>query len=293
MTLRATLDRVLDAVVAEAQAAAPGRRHLDAALAWTATTAWPEAAWRFSVLADGAPVELVWRPGQPGLFWTAEPAAPEHCPADRLTRALALVEEIAGLGAADTDLARQLAAAAEQPWPVWVAGRFANGHAGAKLYVLCDSFPSDAATALLRGDDRPTMVGLAHSGEREYYWTRSQRQPGDRWRLGARPGCAMLAGALDAELAEWTGMGLDQDNGRRVGLSARFTVGGEVVALAAFVRSGAAGGGAALRDRLLDQGGAANPALADHWAAGDLRPMLLSIGVTRSGSQIAIGLRVN
>lgn len=293
MTLRTTLDRVLDAVVAEAPAAAPGRRHLDAALAWTATTGWPEAAWRFSVLADGAPVELVWRPGRPGLFWTAEPAAPELCAADRLTHALALVEAIeGGLGPADAALARRLVAASAQPWPVWVAGRFADGHAAAKLYLLCDGFPDSPAAPLLRGDDRPTMVGLTPSGEREYYWTRPQRQPGDRWRLGAQPGLAPLAEALDAALADWTGAGLDHDNGRRLGLSARCDPDGKVEALAAFIRSGAAGGAALLRDRLLVQGGSANPALADCWAAGDLRPMLLSIGVAAAGSQAAIGLRV-
>lgn len=296
VTGRAALDRALAALEREApEPVARGRRALERALGWTARTEWPEIAWQFSPLADGVPVELVWRPGRPGLFWTAEPAAPEWSGARCLTRALALLRTIdGGLPCGLRAAAREALGQGDEPWPVWVAGRHdARGDAG-KLYVLCRRVPPGAerAAPLLRADDQPMMLGLAHDGSRELYWARPTRIAGDLWRLCADPEVAPLAKALDVALADWTGGGLDDEDASRLGLSLALDPTGRVVALAAFMRVSAAGGEERVRNRLLDAGGEANPALATLWADRHVRPMMLTLGVTSAGISTAIGLRI-
>lgn len=297
MTPGRALERVLDSVAAEApEAVTRGRAALGEALGWTATTAWPEVAWRFSVLANGAPVELVWRPGRPGLYWTAEPAAPELPRERRIERAVELVEGIGGrLDAATRQLAITTATASSATWPVWVAGRHTARSDAAKLYVLVGEVPPafKAVTSLLRGADRPTMIGLTPQGEREFYWTRPTRIAGDLWRLRSDPATAQLAGTLDAALVDWTGSGLDDEAGGRLGLSVRYDASGKLDTLAAFCRVSAAGGGPRVRIRLLARGGNANPALARCWADGQLRPMLLSLAASASGLSLALGLSDN
>lgn len=293
---RAALDRVLAALEREApEPVARGRRALDRALSWTTRTGWPEIAWQFSPLADGVPVELVWRPGRPGLFWTAEPAAPECSGARGLMRALALLRTIdGGLPCCLRSAAREALACVDEPWPVWVAGRHdARGDAG-KLYVLCRSVPPGAGRAapLLRGDDKPMMLGLTHDGGREFYWARPTRIGGDLWRLCADPEIEPLARSLDAALADWIGGGFDDENGSRLGLSLALDATGRVTALAAFMRMSAAGGEERVRRRLLEAGGDANPALAMLWADRRVRPMLLTLGATSAGISTAIGLRI-
>lgn len=296
VTGRAALDRALAALEREApEPVARGRRALERTLAWTAQTTWPEIAWQFSPLADGVPVELVWRPGRPGLFWTAEPAAPEWSGARCLSRALALLRAIDGGLPCDLRLAaREALAQADEPWPVWLAGRHdARGDVG-KLYVLCRSVPPGVGRAapLLRADDRPMMLGLAHDGGREFYWARPTRFAGDLWRFCADPEIEPFARTLDAALSDWTGGGFDDERGSRLGLSVSLDAVGRVTALAAFMRVSAAGGADRVRRRLLARGGEANPALAQLWAAGHLRPLLLTLGATPAGVVTAIGLRV-
>ncbi|MGD9884124.1 MAG: hypothetical protein AB7F22_10325 [Reyranella sp.] len=296
MTPRAALDRALAALEREApQPVGRGRRALERALGWTARTRWPEVAWQFSPLADGVPVELVWRPGRPGLFWTAEPAAPEWSGARCLTRALALLRSIdGGLPCGLRSAARDVLAHVDEPWPVWAAGRHDARGDASKLYVLCRRVPPGAerAAPLLRADDRPMMLGLAHDGGREFYWARPTRIAGDLWRLCADREIEPLARALDAALADWTGGGFDDESGSRLGLSLALDAASRVIALAVFMRVSAAGGADCVRRRLLACGGDANPALAQLWADGHLRPLLLTLGATRAGTATAIGLRI-
>ena len=297
MTSAAALERVLNTVAPEAaEAVARGRTALGEALGWTKTTEWPEVAWRFSLLANGAPVELVWRPGRPGLFWTAEPAAPEWGRVRRIERAFELVEMIdAPLDGDARRLAVATALASSASWPVWVAGRHAEAGDAAKLYVLTGEVPRafGAAASLMRGDDRPMMIGLTPQGAREFYWTRFRRAAGDLWRLRSDPVTAALAETLEAGLLDWTGSGLDDERGGRLGLSLRFDANGRADTLAAFCRVSAAGGGPRVRIRLLARGGNDNPALARCWADGQLRPMLLTMAASAGGLALAVGLSDN
>ncbi len=295
-TGQAALDRVLAALEREApEPLARGRRALAGALSWTRRTDWPEVAWRFSPLADGVPVELVWRPGRAGLFWTAEPAAPEWSGARGLARALALLRSIdGGIDPGLRSAAREALALTDDPWPVWAAGRHDAKGDATKLYVSSRRVPSGVARAanLLRGDDKPMMLGLTQDGGREFYWARPTRIAGDLWRLCADREIAPFARSLDAALADWTGGGFDDEDGSRLGLSVSLDATGRVGALAAFMRVSAAGGEERVRRRLLEAGGDANPALANLWAERQVRPMMLTLGATSAGIATAIGLRI-
>lgn len=287
------LARILDALQAEAPAAlARGRVALGRALGWLGRTTWPEAAWAFSGLASGTPLELVWRPGRPGLFWTAEPAPPELSRPLRLRRGLAVLRANgAGLGRGGERLARQAFRAAAAEWPVLVAGRHDAAGDSGKAYLQAVTLPegfADLGGALLPWD-RVMLTGLASTGQRELYWER-RCQPGDLWRMRRDPALAGLALALDQELIRWTGRGLDAE--RKLGLSLSADGTGRPLALAAFLHPRQAGGEPALRARLLAEGGEANPALARGWAGGALRPMLLTLGVSAEGARQALGFRL-
>lgn len=288
----AALARVLDAVEEESPVAvARGRAALGRALGWMRRTSWPEAAWTFSGLASGTPVELVWRPGRPGLFWTAEPAAPELARARRFHRGLAVLRANgSGLRADARRLARHAFAATRVEWPVFVAGRHDGGGDSGKIYLHAPTLPAGFAdlAGYLRPGDRMMMTGLASTGLREVYWER-HCDPGDLWQMKQRPGLGPMAEALEAELHRWTGHGLDHE--RKLGLSLSAGPDGGPLALAVFLHLRQAGGEKAVRRRLLEEGGEANPALASAWEAGLLRPMLLTLGVTATGAQAALGLR--
>jgi hypothetical protein len=291
---RAALDAVLDRLAVEApDAVARGRVALGRALGWMDRTAWPEASWRFSGLASGAPVELVWRPGRQGFYWTADPAAPELNRARRFHRGLAVLRANgAGLRDADRRLAARAFAMTRAEWPVFVAGRHDEAGDAGKVYLHGGSVPDgfgDLARQLT-GADVPMMIGVASSGLRELYWHRQPRRPGDLWRMRRDPALAPLAEVLDATLRGWTGQGLDGEG--RIGLSLTAGVEGRPLALAAFLFLRQAGGEAAVRAGLMREGGQANPAMADLWAEGRLRPMLLTLGVTAQGVQVALGLRL-
>ncbi|WP_423603687.1 hypothetical protein [Sphingomonas sp. MS122] len=289
----AALGTVLDALAEEApEPVARGRAALERTLAWTGRTSWGDVAWSFSDLAGGCPVELVWRPGWPGLFWTAEPAAPEWPTPRRMKRALAL----ARMFGARFDRAQAarlgVMVARSAPWPVWLGGRHDASGDETKLYALIDA-DAVGGSPLLRGDDCPVMLGLSPDGGTELYWRRRSRLPGDRWRLAREPGLAPLVDRLDAALVDWTGNGLEVESAGRIGLSLKRSRMDEPEALAAFVRVRQAGGEAALRERLLAAGGDGNPALARLWAAGRLRPMFLTLAVTPNAMKPSIGFRMN
>ena len=289
---------ILDALEAEAPAAvARGRVALGRALGWLDRTSWPEAAWSFSGLASGMPLELVWRPGRPGLYWTAEPAAPELPRPRRLRRGLAVLRANgAGLGRSGEGLVRRTHAVTRVDWPVFIAGRHGQGEDSGKIYLHARNLPPDFADlgGCLLAHDCPMMTGISSAGGgatglRELYWER-RCQPGDLWQMRLDPRLRDLAEALEAELHRWTGAGLDAE--RRLGLSLTAGADGVPVALAAFFAPRQAKGEVACRQRLLDLGGEANPALARAWEAGRVRPMLLTLGVTAKGAQQALGFRL-
>lgn len=293
----AALDAVLDDLAPEApDPVERGRRALRRALAWTDDTAWPDVAWSFSDLADGLPVELVWRPGEPGLFWTAEPAAPEATPRQRLARALDLAERGSQFAADDGALLERIADAGPSPWPLWLAGRHCDTRDSAKLYIRLAPDALDLAAPrlapllpALRDGDLPVMLGLEPTGGLELYWRRDARRPGDMHRLSRLPGMAPAIEHLQIALRDWTGAGLDDPTGRRTGLSLKLNSAGRVTAAAAFLRASRVTAPEVLRRRLLDAGGAANPATADLWATGRLRPMFLTLGATATGVRPALG----
>lgn len=275
VTTGRALERVLDTVAAEApEAVARGRAAL-------------------SRVAGEAPVELAWRPGQPGLFWIAEPAARALPRELQIERALEIVESIGGsMAVADRQAATAAAQASPERWPVRIAGRYTAQGDTAKLYVLVGEVPASfqAVLPLLRGTDRPKMIGLTPQGEREFYWTRPTRSAGDLWRLRSDPASAPFAEALDAALVDWTGSGVDDEAGGRLRLSLRYDASGQPDALTAYCRVKAAGGGLRVRIRLLARGGNDNPALARCWADGELRPLLLSLASSATGISYAVGL---
>lgn len=284
---------MLDALEAEApNAVARGRVALGRALGWLDRTEWPEAAWRFSGLASGTPLELVWRPGRPGLYWTAEPAAPELPRSRRLGRGLAVLRANgAGLGRSGERLVRRAHAATRAEWPLFIAGRHGDGADSGKAYLHGDALPEGFADlgGYLLPHDRLMLTGLSSTGQREVYWER-RCQPGDLWRMRQAQGLRDLAGAIEAELHNWTGQGLDAP--RKLGLSLSVGPDGTVQALAAFLHPRQAGGTEAVLSRLLAQGGEQNPALALACRADQLRPMLLTLAVSTNGPQQALGFRL-
>ncbi len=296
-SLETALGAVLDRLEAEAPvAAARGRRSLMQALAWVSDTDWADVACLFSPLADGLPVELVWRPGEPGLFWTAEPAAPEWTPDARLERALALAENSGErFTAADRALLARLVDVAPSPWALWLAGRHRGSSDSAKVYVLLSAETGAATERLapllpaLRDGDLPVMLGIEPDGALELYWRRTVRRPGDRYRVAQIPGADIAVERLEHALREWTGAGLDDPVACRLGLSLRLAPDRRVVAAAAFVRASAVAPAATLRRRLLDAGGARNPALSQLWSERCLRPLLLTLAASATDLRPALG----
>jgi hypothetical protein len=287
------LASVLDALEADApDAVARGRVALGRALGWLDRTEWPEAAWRFSGLASGTPLELVWRPGRPGLYWTAEPAAPEWSRPRRLGRGLAVLRANgAGLGRGGEGLLRRAHASTKAEWPLFIAGRHGAGADSGKAYLHGQTLPegfADLGQHLLP-DDRLMLTGLSSTGQREIYWER-RCQPGDLWRMRQAPPLRDLAEVLEAELQGWTGRGLDAP--WKLGLSLSAGPDGAPQALAAFLHPRQAGGVDAVLSRLLALGGDRNPALPLACRAGKLRPMLLTLAASAEGVQRALGFRL-
>lgn len=276
----AGLRRILDDMQEEApEPVERGRATLERVLAWTSSTAWPEVAWTFSALAGGSPVELVWRPGRPGLYWTAEPAGPEVGADDRLQVAFDIA---ASLGAhLDRAEASRALAGGSSPWPAWVSGRHRGETDAAKLYLqVSGPGASEAfAEARLGPSDSASLLGLSAANVREFYWLRRVRQPGDVFRMALDRSRAPLVHALDRALIAVTGAGLDADKAGSLGLSVRLTGHGDVAALAAFVRPWQVGDKRRLHGLLMRAGGEINPALGRAWLAQRLVPLLLTIAV--------------
>jgi hypothetical protein len=295
----AALASVLDVLALEAPVeVARGRVALKRALSWTDTSSWSEVAWSFSDLAGGSPVELVWRPGRHGLFWTAEPAPPEWPTSRRVRRALALAR-LLGSRFDRTEISKfkKQVSSSKSAWPIWVGGRHDASGDLAKLYALTASasvgeFLHGATALLHRPNDQMAMIGLSADGGREYYWRRPSPPPGDRWHMAREPSLSPMVARLDAALGEWTSKGLDSTDLGRIGFSLKLSPAGEPTALAAFMRVRQVGGEKNVRRRLLKAGGFSNPALASFWAAGRLRPMFLTLAATPDAVIPSIGLRL-
>jgi hypothetical protein len=98
-------------------------------------SAWPEVAWRSSVLmATGYPVELAWASRDVALRWTCEVAGPEVPEADRLMLAQ---QAAAGVAGARPDLRRwsQLQNGQRLRWGAWLGLRQLGGLRRAKVYL--------------------------------------------------------------------------------------------------------------------------------------------------------------
>ena len=292
------LASVLDVLALESPAeVARGRAALRRVLGWTDTSRWSDVAWSFSDLAGGSPVEIVWRPGRPGLFWTAEPAPPEWPTPRRVTRALALARVLGSrFGQTEIGKFRALSSSSEGPWPIWLGGRHDATGDATKLYVLVGSTPignylQGPTAPLQRPGDQMVMLGMSPDGGREYYWRRPSPQPGDRWCMAREPVLAPFVARLDEALIDWTGKGLDGTDFGRIGISLKLSPAGEPEALAAFMRIHQVAGEQCVRRRLLEAGGYCNPALASFWAAGRLRPMFLTLAATPWHVEPSIGLR--
>jgi hypothetical protein len=295
----AALASILDVLALEAPAeVARGRAALKRALSWTDRSSWSEVAWSFSDLANGSPVELVWRPGRHGLFWTAEPAPPEWPTARRVKRALALARMLGSCfnGREISKFTTQMSSS-KSPWPIWVGGRHDAAGDVAKLYALAapaavGDFLDGDLGVLRRPNDQMAMIGLSPDGGREIYWRRPSPQPGDRWHMSREPSLSPLVTRLDSALGEWTSKNLDEADLGPIGVSLKLSPAGEPVALAAFMRVRQAGREKNVRRRLLQSGGFSNPALASFWAAGRLRPMFLTLAATPETVTPSIGLRL-
>jgi hypothetical protein len=98
-------------------------------------SAWPEVAWRSSVLtATGHPVELAWASRDVAVRWTCEVAGPEVPEADRLMLAQ---QAAAGVAGERPDLRRwsQLQAGRHSRWGAWLGLRQLGGSRRAKVYL--------------------------------------------------------------------------------------------------------------------------------------------------------------
>ena len=295
----AALSSVLDVLALEAPGeVARGRAALKQVLGWTNTSSWSEVAWSFSDLAAGSPLELVWRPGRPGLFWTAEPAPPEWSTPRRAKRALALARAFGSrFSPGQVCKFRDLSSSSKAPWPIWLGGRHDATGEETKLYVLAGSAPlgdylHGPTAALRRPGDQMIMLGLSPDGGREFYWRRPSPQPGDCWSMSRDSRLAPFVSRLDAALCEWTSRGLDGIDLGQIGLSLKLSAKGEPEALAAFLRVRQVGSEKDVRRRLLKAGGCSNPALATFWAVGRLRPMFLTLAATTTAILPSIGLRL-
>ncbi|GGC63039.1 hypothetical protein GCM10011504_46550 [Siccirubricoccus deserti] len=248
MSLAATsgwpmLADVIDRFAVEAPAAvARGRAALHGTLAPLDGSAWPEVAWRFSDIAPGGfPAELIWRPGCPGLFWTAEPAPPEIPAKDRMPAALRRLDALGtALPSASVALARR-AAVMGNGRGIWLGGRHDADGDRYKLYVGTGPTAAD----LLREADawRPMStvglrlfhLGLDSTGRVELYWRRRRYEPGDLASLGRTTNLVSAASRLRAGLA--TLCGRDPDlalEGRRLAYSVQIDSRGLPEALALF-----------------------------------------------------------
>jgi hypothetical protein len=305
----AALAAALDAAAGEApESAARARLALDRVLAPLATSAWPEVAWRFSRLCPGGyPIELVWRPGRPGVFWTAEAAAPELPEAGRLERAAALLPAIAGLPADDRDIARlaALQAGARLLWGAWIGGRHEAAGDSAKLYAevpagrmaaLGAAFPAAAAwIATLPAGALPRLVGLEPSRRRwEVYARIPAHEPGGLFAPLKAAGAA--GNAIPGLLGELAGGDPEAAlEGKGIGLSLALEAEGRLAGIAVIVVARRlAGTEDRLKKRLAPFLAGPGAALGRHWAAGGATATLLSVTGAADGSgRWHLGLRAN
>jgi len=287
------------------EAAARGRAALRAVLEPLRNSAWPEEAWRFSDLTPGGfPAELVWRPRRPGLFWTAEAAAPEMAAEERLGAAL---KRLAALGAPSLppdslDLARRAAAQAREKHSIWIGGRHEAEGDRYKLYL---GTPETAEAIMPRaGRWRPAstaglrlcLLGLDAEGKAELYWRRRRYEPGDLTTLGRTTDLAMAGARLRAGLAALCGRDPERAlEGRRLTFSLQLAPDGEPVALSLFCALPCTALGPVARvlewlEAQAARGGA--PAPGALWRRGMLWPSWLCAAATAEGLTWHAGLLV-
>jgi hypothetical protein len=98
-------------------------------------SAWPEVAWRSSLLmVAGYPVELAWASRDVALRWTCEVAGPEVPEAARLVVAQRAAAGVAG-ARLDLDRWSQLQKGQRLRWGAWLGLRQFDGSRRAKVYL--------------------------------------------------------------------------------------------------------------------------------------------------------------
>jgi hypothetical protein len=269
---------------------------LERVLAGIEASPWPEAAWRFSQLCPaGWPVELVWRPGWPGVAWVAEIGGPEIDERARLDRAAGLAT---ALGRTPPDVAWMAHLAALQAgtrlrWGAWLGGRHDGACDRAKLYAELPPLEPGALGRLFAGA-APWLATLpqaararlaAHepaSGRTELYLRIPAYAPGDLY--APLKAAGMADGALPALLARLCGIWPEAAlEGRGIGLSLALDVAGAMDAMAVIlVARSLPGGEARLRGRALGLASGGGPARL--WASGGLAATLLTVAGRRDGS---------
>jgi hypothetical protein len=269
---------------------------LERVLAALESSPWPEVAWRFSQLCpSGWPVELVWRPGWPGVAWVAEIGGPEIDERARLDRAAGLATALGGASPDAGWMARiaALQAGMRLRWGAWLGGRHDGAGDRAKLYAELPPLGPGALGRLFAGA-APWLATLpqaararlaAHepaSGRTELYLRIPAYAPGDLY--APLKAAGMADAALPLLLARlcgtWPEAALE---GKGVGLSLALDAAGAVDAMAVIlVARSLPGGEARLRGRAL--GLAPGDAPARLWAAGGLAATLLTVAGSRDGT---------
>jgi hypothetical protein len=128
---------------------------LETILRWTKDSQWPGVAWSFSHLTgDGFPVEFTFSLEDAAVRYTAEVAGAEVAEADRLPRALSLIESLGGHSPSNQIralLRRIQTPAAPLSYGAWIGGRHGASGDRYKLYAEVPQAARLRAASLLGG----------------------------------------------------------------------------------------------------------------------------------------------
>ncbi len=138
--MAAALDRSMRIFAARIPSAVFGQmsQALAEILQWTVSSKWPEVAWSFSRLTgDGFPIEFTLSSLDATIRYTAEVAGPEVAEAERLQRALELIDRLGGAVpvAYITKLLHRVQTTGTLSYGAWIGGRHDRFGDRFKVYV--------------------------------------------------------------------------------------------------------------------------------------------------------------